>query len=376
MLKKTTRKDSQMNRFSEYVSLGHPDKITDYITSYILDRYLEKDPLTRYALEVQIKDNYVTLAGEITSTAHFSPDLRAAFVRQAVNEIGYTKAYQDKWGAQNTICGDDLIVAEHISAQSPDIAVGVDNNGFGDQGHFYGYAENNAGTKYMPQDYYLAKDLGLSLYQNAKQNGVGGLDIKTLIEVDDNGQIDKIIAAIPTKTDTEYAAVKCFVNNWAEKQGADVNALNTAGKIIVNGTGTYVIHGPIGDSGTTGRKLAVDFYGGNCPVGGGTTWTKDGSKADVSLNIYARKVAVQKLLENKDKMPDVFSCVAGISCCIGRPQTTIYIRYFAKNGSLIGCETFEKVFDIKQLTRSLQLDKPVFAQMCKNGIFSVVDEAL
>ena len=114
-----------MHKTSEWVSLGHPDKMADYISCFILDRFLEKDPMTRYALEVMIKDNIVTLGGEITSTAQYSAEDIAAFVRIAVNQIGYTRAYQLFWGEENTISGNNVLVAEHISQQSPDIAQGA-----------------------------------------------------------------------------------------------------------------------------------------------------------------------------------------------------------------------------------------------------------
>lgn len=114
-----------MIRFSEYVSIGHPDKIADYISQYLLDRYIEQDPTTRYAVEVQIKGNSVTLGGEVSSKCQFSPDGIAAFARRAVCEIGYTQAYQDMWGKCNTICGDWLTVRSLISQQSPDIAQGT-----------------------------------------------------------------------------------------------------------------------------------------------------------------------------------------------------------------------------------------------------------
>ena len=115
-----------MLKTSEYVSVGHPDKVADYISCYILDRYMERDPNTRYALEVQIKDHYVSLAGEITSTADFTPLEIEHFVKEAVEDIGYTSFYQRQWGKENTICAKDLKVTQHISQQSPDIARGVD----------------------------------------------------------------------------------------------------------------------------------------------------------------------------------------------------------------------------------------------------------
>lgn len=128
-------------RTSEYVSLGHPDKVADYISEYLLDRYLEQDPDTRYAVEVQIKDTRVCLGGEVTSKASFGPEQIEKYVQEAVREIGYTKEYADKWGRENTISADDIECHCFISQQSPDIAQGVDRDGWGDQGIFFGYAE-------------------------------------------------------------------------------------------------------------------------------------------------------------------------------------------------------------------------------------------
>ena len=152
-----------MLKTSEWVSLGHPDKIADYISCYLLDRYLDRDPYTRFAVEVQIKDNHVTLGGEVTSKANYSPEDIAAFVRAAVNQIGYTKEYQKRWGKENTICGDELIVTQHIGQQSPDIAQGVDADGYGDQGIFHGMAVNSPATDYMPEDWYLATTISSGL---------------------------------------------------------------------------------------------------------------------------------------------------------------------------------------------------------------------
>ena len=146
-----------MIKFSEFVSLGHPDKIADYISQYLLARYIEHDPQTRYAVEVQIKGYQVTLGGEVSSKHHFSAQEIRDFVRASVNEIGYTREYQQKWGADNTICGDLLDVAIYICQQSNDIAQGL--SGWGDQGIFFGYCEYRPDTCGMPLDHTLAKRL-------------------------------------------------------------------------------------------------------------------------------------------------------------------------------------------------------------------------
>ena len=162
-----------MYKTSEWVSTGHPDKLADFISSFILDRYIERDPKTRYALEVQIKDRFVTLGGEITSTADFSPEDIAAFVKTAVNQVGYTASYQKRFGRENTICGDDIEVTQHIGKQSPDIAQGVDASGWGDQGIFHGMAVNDPETQYMPKDWWLARKIGKHLYDTRHRSRSG-----------------------------------------------------------------------------------------------------------------------------------------------------------------------------------------------------------
>ena len=181
-----------MLKTSEWVSLGHPDKIADFISSFLLDRYLERDPLTRFAVEVQIKGAWVTLGGEVTSSANFSEEDIVAFVRVALSQIGYTPAYQELWGRENTISSDDLVVTSHISKQSPDIAQGVDSSGWGDQGVFWGMAVNSPETDFMPCDWWLARKIGKYLYDNR----LAGIDIKTQVTMDDD-KIAEVVVAIP-----------------------------------------------------------------------------------------------------------------------------------------------------------------------------------
>lgn len=269
-----------MIKFSEFVSLGHPDKIADYISQYLLDRYIEHDPQTRYAVEVQIKGYQVTLGGEVSSKHHFSAQEIRDFVRASVNEIGYTREYQQKWGADNTICGDLLDVAIYICQQSNDIAQGL--SGWGDQGIFFGYCEYRPDTCGMPLDHTLAKRLCKDLFES----GIGGLDIKTQV-ITRNDKVEKVIVAIPLLDDTSKKTVKHFVRSRIKGRY----------QLIINGTGRYVKHSSIADCGTTGRKLAVDFYGGNSKLGGGSPWTKDASKADLTLNLAARPPRYQLLDE-------------------------------------------------------------------------------
>lgn len=336
-----------MIQFSEYVSLGHPDKVADYISQYLLDRYMERDPNTRYAVEVQIKDHIVTLAGEVSSSAVFGGGDISAFVRAAVNEIGYTRAYQEQWGADNTICGDSLIVFNNIGQQSPDIAQGLD--GWGDQGIFFGMATPSRNSCGMPYDHSLAKELCKGLFES----GLGGLDIKTQV-ITDNGEVIKVIIAIPLDPERGTATpeqiekyVRCRVNS---RKGYEV---------IVNGTGRYVKHGPIADCGTTGRKLAVDFYGGNCHIGGGSPWTKDGSKADLALNLVARRLAKNYTAELG------VTTYSRLACCIGKREVDFCVTDTAGNIVSEGVMPLNPA----EVIRELKLDTPCYASMCRWGLF-------
>lgn len=338
-----------MRKTSEWVSLGHPDKMADYISSFILDRYLERDPMTRYALEVQIKDNFVTLGGEITSQANFTEDELALFVKIAVAQIGYTKCYQNIWGAENTICDQDLIVTQHIGQQSPDIAQGVDASGWGDQGIFWGMAVNDPTTNFMPKDHFLARKIGQQLYDIK----YAGLDIKTQVTLFDD-EPEEIVVAIPMLPKHSEQDIINAVKFCCDGK--------TNYKLAVNGTGKFVKHGPIGDCGTTGRKLAVDFYGGNCRIGGGSPWTKDGSKADLTLNLLAR----EKALEFLKKHPDIQEVHCSIACRIGSPEIIVSLY----DGHLNVLTSYRETFDPAAIIDRFFLRKPRFAQLCRNGLLS------
>nr|DAM05454.1 MAG TPA: S adenosylmethionine synthase [Caudoviricetes sp.] len=331
-----------MIRFSEYVSLGHPDKVADYISQYLLDRYIEHDPQTRYAVEVQIKGYQVTLGGEVSSKHRFSQQEIAGFVRAAVNEIGYTREYQQRWGAENTICGDLLNVSVYISQQSPDIAQGLD--GWGDQGIFFGYCAFDRSTCGMPYEHTIAKRICKHLFDS----GIGGLDIKAQVITDD-GEIKKLIVAIPLQEEADEKSVRDYLCGIAKK-GCE---------IIINGTGRYVQHSPIADCGTTGRKLAVDFYGGSCRIGGGSPWTKDGSKADLTLNLVARKLAKQ--------FAEKYGCdvYTSLACCIGKQEVDVSVCDAADNILWEGKE----IINPAERRKAFKLDTPIYASMCRWGLF-------
>ena len=337
-----------MLRTSEWVSLGHPDKIADYISCYLLDRHLERDPKTRFAVEVMVKDQIVTLGGEIASEADFSDDEITMFVRNAVNEIGYTRMYQEKWGRENTICGDQMEVYPLLGRQSPDIGQGVDRDAWGDQGIFFGMALDRPSSGNMPRDHYLARKLGQALFKSR----LGGLDIKTLVATED-GNATHVTVAIPLMD-----------GDWNEATVRET-AQETTGcrNIIVNGTGRYVRHSSLADCGVTGRKLAVDLYGGNCRIGGGSPWTKDGSKADLTLNIHARKLALDFMRQNRLR-----GVHTAVSCSIGSPE--IEVSYQDGHGHELKTEKIEA--RPSELIRKYGLDKPIFTRLCREGLFHAV----
>lgn len=352
-----------MTKTSEFVSPGHPDKVADGIVSYLLDRYIEKDPNVRYAMEAQIKDSHVTLGGEVTSAYRMDEAELKRHVRDAICAIGYTPEYAKRWGAENCIDPDALDIVAHIGTQSPDIAQGVDADGWGDQGIFWGMATGTAATGFMPLDHTIAKRLGMSLYEAAIKGKLPiGLDIKTQVTVKD-GEVTKVVVAAPCKTDAEAQALRAPILEWLAGECGDAFSV-AANSLVVNGTGAYVRHASAGDCGTTGRKLAVDFYGGNCRIGGGCPWGKDPSKADVSLNIYARNLALQMLEKSG---ADTVYCA--IDCCIGRKE--IGIVYL--DGNLNEIATSGEDRPAREVIAELGLRAPVWAFKCRNGLFAVPD---
>lgn len=352
-----------MIQTSEYCALGHPDRASDFISSYILDAYLREDPDTRYAVECQFKDNRVTLGGEVTSSIRLTPTQYDNLVREALEKVGYTRAYAEKWGLDNVPHPDKLVVDTHLSQQSPDIARGVDADGWGDQGIFWGMATNEREFGHLPRDYWYARALGQRLYHDARAGLLPiGLDIKTQVEVTE-GRPTGVIVAAPMLDASPKAAIHAVIDELLRLDAGEVRP-----SVIINGTGAYVRHASMGDCGTTGRKLAVDFYGGNCRIGGGSPWTKDPSKADLTLNVYARQLALEYVKEH----PSCHAVYVSIACCIG--QRAIRIVYFDHHNNVICSRTEERpASDIIYL---LGLRSPCYAELCHTGLFADVDEAV
>jgi len=338
-----------MQRTAEAVSLGHPDKIADYISSYILDRLIEQDPKVRYAVEVMIKDHTIVLGGEVTTSAPLG-DL-TAHVRAALAEIGYNDRYSKIWG-EYTIDPDKLKVINMIGVQSADISQGVDADGWGDQGVFVGYACQGEGK--INRELYLARKLNKALYEKARQSDSLGLDIKTQITLNDD-KIETAIVAIPMLHDE---GLTDFV----------ISVLGeTPAHIIINGTGRYTYHGSIADCGITGRKLACDFYSTAAPIGGGSPWTKDPSKADLTLNVYARILACENLADNDE-------CFVYLSSCIGRKELPSGLIKTIKNG-IVSYRDLWCNQKPSALIKAYGLDKPIYAKLCDKSVSGILPNA-
>lgn len=335
-----------MHKTAEAVSLGHPDKTSDYISSYILDRMIEQDPTVKYAVEVMLKGNTVIVGGEIKGNVSLHK-LRA-YVLDALAEIGYTEEYAKIWG-EYALEPQKLELVNLIGQQSAEINQGVAQDGWGDQGVFVGYACQGEGK--INRELYLARKLNNALYQQALGSKTLGLDIKTQITLDDENKIETAIAAVPMLEETNLTDL--VARTLGEKPQ----------NLIINGTGRYTYHSAVADCGVTGRKLACDFYSTACPIGGGSPWTKDGSKADLTLNLYARKLAVENLADNDE-------CFVYLSSCIGRSELPSCVIKTLKNGQT---QIRECNCDLKPsvLIERLGLNKPVFAQLCRQGIVTI-----
>lgn len=356
---------------SEYVATGHPDSTCDATASYILDEFLKRDPKVRFALEVQLKDHICNLAGEVTSTWKPSKEEWAEMVKAAIRKVGYTAEYAAKWPEGATLNADKVIVNSFIGQQSPDIAQGVDREGWGDQGCFMGMATDEVEYGYMPRDHYLANEIGKRLYRAALIGEAPiGLDIKTLVAINkwENRESEQVIVAAPMLPKNEILARE-FITTTVQKVFAEHNL--TFHNLIINGTGAYVVHSSVGDAGVVGRKLAVNFYGLNCPIGGGSPFGKDATKADVSLNLMARKLSLKTMLERPGAFREVYTKIA---CCIGRSEC--FVSQFDECGNKFNSYTTELC--PSAIIKSIRLDGSIpnaFYTMATQGLFTHIDNS-
>ncbi len=357
---------------SESVTEGHPDKIADQISDAVLDSILREDPHARVACECSLTTGLVVVMGEITTIAYI--DIQK-IVRNTIREIGYTSI---EGGFDADTCG--VVVA--INEQSPDIALGVDESleekglhGAGDQGLMFGFACNQT-ESYLPLPIDLAHKLARRLAFVRKRGLLHYLrpDGKTQVSVeyDENEvprRVDTIVVSTQHSDDVEQAQIKKDIYEHVIRQVIDSNLLDEQTKIYINPTGKFVIGGPQGDCGLTGRKIIVDTYGGYGKHGGGAFSGKDATKVDRSASYMARYIAKNLVAAGvAEKIELQLSYAIGVA-----HPTSIMVEMFGTGKyhevKVINC--IRELFDLTPdgIIKELDLLKPCFRQTACYGHF-------
>ena len=366
---------------SESVTEGHPDKICDQISDAILDALLEQDPMSRVACETCTTTGYVMVLGEITSKAHV--DFQQ-IIRDTVREIGYDRA---KYGFDADTCA--VVIA--LDKQSPDIAMGVDKAleakesnmsdeeidaiGAGDQGMMFGYASNET-EEFMPYPIALAHKLARQLTKVRKDGTLSYLrpDGKTqvTVEYDENGKpirLDAVVLSTQHDPDVTQEQIHADIKKYVFDAILPAEMVDENTKFFINPTGRFVIGGPHGDAGLTGRKIIVDSYGGYARHGGGAFSGKDCTKVDRSAAYAARYVAKNIVAAGlADK------CEVQLSYAIGVAHPTSIMIDSYGTGKLSDNELTEIVrenFDLRPagIIKMLDLRRPIYKQTAAYGHF-------
>ena len=358
---------------SESVSEGHPDKVCDQISDAILDSYLAQDPNSRVACETLIKNNTVIVAGEITSSG--TPNIEEV-IRNTVNEIGYN---HDDLGFN----GNNCEIQNLISKQSPDIAQGVNegegedlDQGAGDQGLMFGYACSETPVL-MPAPINLSHELVLKQSEVRKNGELSWLrpDAKSQVSVvykDDRKTVDYVSAIVlSTQHDEDVSQdeIKAKVREKIINPIIPTEWIKEDTKIYINPTGKFVIGGPVGDCGLTGRKIIVDTYGGMARHGGGAFSGKDPSKVDRSAAYACRYVAKNIVAAGLAER-----CEVQVSYAIGIAEPTSITVDTLGTGNLSENEISQIVrdnFDLrpKNLINLLDLKRPIYKNTASYGHF-------
>lgn len=271
---------------SESVTEGHPDKIADQISDAVLDEVLAQDSTGRVACETLVSTGLVVIAGEITTDAVIDFQKVA---RDTIGEIGYTRA---KYGFDNETCS----VLNAVGKQSPDIAMGVDTGGAGDQGLMFGFACDET-SELMPLPIQLAHNLTRKLAEVRKNNSLPYLrpDGKSQVTIEYAGgrpkRIEAVVVSSQHNPEATHEQIYEEIIAHVVKPSVPAELLDSQTKFHINPTGRFVTGGPLGDAGLTGRKIIVDTYGGYAPHGGGAFSGKDPTKVDRSAAYMARYIA-------------------------------------------------------------------------------------
>lgn len=348
---------------SESVAEGHPDKLCDQVSDAILDAFLAQDPRARVACETLVARNNLVIAGEITAQAKV--DI-AEIARTVIKEIGYDDL---AYGFDYKNCN----ITTYIHQQSPDIAMGVDKGGAGDQGMMFGYATNET-PQLMPMPIMLAHQLVRELAKIRKAGKLKYLrpDAKSQVTVEyDNGKPIRVAAVVistqhdgDVKLETIERDMKALIERVIPSKFMDKTT-----KIFVNPTGRFEVGGPLGDTGLTGRKIIVDTYGGVGAHGGGAFSGKDPSKVDRSASYFARYVA-----KNVVASKLASRCEIQVAYAIGVPEpVSIMVNTFG-TGTVSDEEIVKavrKVFDFTPLgiIKRLDLRRPIYRDTAAYGHF-------
>ena len=349
---------------SESVTEGHPDKLADLISDSILDECLKQDKNSRVAVETFVSGNTVTIAGQVTTKAELDID---NLVRNTIKQIGYDNEETDM---DYRTCKIDI----NITKQSSDIAMGVDNCGAGDQGIMFGYASNET-ENYMPYAINMAHKLSKRLAEVRKNGTIpylrpdGKVQVTVEYEDDKTKRIETILISTQHNSDISQEQLKKDIIESVINAVVPENMMDANTKIYVNPTGRFVIGGPLGDTGLTGRKIIVDTYGGYARHGGGAFSGKDASKVDRSATYMLRHIAKNIVANGYAE-----KCEIQVSYAIGMKEPlSIYINTFGtgKKTEEELVEIIKKNFDLTPngIIEYLHLKEPIYTQTTNYGHF-------
>jgi S-adenosylmethionine synthetase len=362
---------------SESVGEGHPDKVADLISDSVLDACLTQDRTSRVACETMVKSNMVILAGEITTKAKLNYE---AIVRAAIREIGYVNK-------DDVFHADSVFINNYLTAQSPDIAQGVDakkakgkktaEQGAGDQGLMFGYACTET-PELMPTPVMFAHRLGRKLTQIRKSGKVDWLrpDAKSQVSIryenDKPVSVENVVISTQHTESVSHAQIESYLIDNVIKKVIPARMLTKKTQFLINPTGRFVIGGPQGDSGLTGRKIIVDTYGGWGRHGGGAFSGKDPSKVDRSAAYMCRWVAKNIVAAGLADLAEL-----QVAYAIGYPDpVSVYVDTMG-TGKVADekiAKAVTQVFGFKpaDITRQLNLLRPIYRQTTNYGHFGKV----